>query len=360
MIERDYADHARAGLHGPASASPHGAGPAAHRSVSALQVLAAVLESWRLIAITAIVASTLVLGYVLSRDRTYTARTALATVSGRPSSGLAGSALAAGLLGGGSVGIEASPSFVLRLMQTDTVLRQVATSPVPGTNEMLIARVAGGETLPPREEFAPTINRLIDASIERETGTIRLSVTHQDTGVVRLVVARLIEATTSAFAHASRAQATQLRQAQEKRLETAAQNLRSAEERLVRFMRANRSVPPFSELYVQQQQLQRAVMLAENTYTRVAAEHESAVAKELEETPALVVLDPVADRIPGDPRRTVLKVIVTAFASALLAALFAIMRALFLESGATEERDRVRLRAAVRGLPLIGRALVRS
>jgi len=58
---------------------------------------------------------------------------------------------------------------------------------------------------------------------------------------------------------------------------------------------------------------------AQTVYSQARADYESAVARELEETPAVVVVDPIPSRLLPDPRRVPLK-LVLATALGLIAA----------------------------------------
>ena len=333
-------------------------GGAAARGVTVFRLLAAVVESWRLVAFAILLGSALMLAKILPAGRTYTARMTLVTVTSTRTPNFGG-ALGAGLLNlSAGSGIQATPAFVLRLMRTETVLQEVALSKLPDSGQPLISRVIDQPDRVPAHEYTAHLNRLLRTSVERDAGTILLSVTHRDSSVARLVAARLLESTTRAFARASQAQAAQLRQAQDARLETAARKLRLAEERLVEFLRANRVVPPYSELQIRRQQIEREVDLARTVYSQVVSERESAAAKELEETPALVVLDSIPTVLPRDPRFLAAKLLAAAVASALLAAIFAIMRSLLREEGATGP-DVARLQGALRQLPLVRRSVSR-
>jgi len=111
-------------------------------------------------------------------------------------------------------------------------------------------------------------------------------------------------------------------------------------------------IETYAVAYVERQQLERALSLAQNVYAQAIGDRESAIAKELEDTPALVVLDPVPDVIAPNPKHTAAKMIAAAFAGGLLAAFWAVARALALSGGASEAG---RLRQAIQALPLVGR-----
>jgi uncharacterized protein involved in exopolysaccharide biosynthesis len=314
--------------------------------VSALGLLAHVLASWQAIALIALVSGVATAAYSLTRPREFTAEMTLATVN--TSRGVAvGGALGSSLLGMQASGIEATPAFVIRLMGTEAVLREVAVARPAGATRSIIEMVSKPGAKVPRELWGREIEGHFEAVTDKEAGTIALRVTSRDSAAARALSRALLESTTRAFARASRAQATQLRLAQEARAEAAQRNLRSAEEQLVAFARSNREVSEYSETYVQQQRLERNVQLAQSVYMQVVNTRESAIAKELEDTPALVVLDPVPESMAPNSRHTAAKTLAAAFGGGLLTALLVVLRGLLTTDPAFAE-ERQRLRASVR------------
>jgi uncharacterized protein involved in exopolysaccharide biosynthesis len=337
------------GYDGPGAAEPGAA------SVTVLGLLATLLESWKWLAAAGVLGAAVAAAAVLPKPRTYTASMALVTVTSSRGPTLGGVLGAAGIsLGGG--GIEPTPAFVLRLMKTESVRRAVALTPMPDSSRPLIAALAGGERAPRPEQYSAVVGRVVQSTLDRDGGTITLAATHSDSAVARLVAGRMLEETSRGFLRASRAQAAQLRAAQERRVEVAERNLRAAEAALLEFSRANRVLESFSVGYAQRQQLERALTLAQSVYTQAVNDRESAVAKELEDTPALVVLDPVPDTLAPNARHSAAKMIAAAFAAMLLTGLWAVARSLLLRGGAA---DSTRLRRAARSLPAVGR-LVRG
>src|SRR5690606_33474327 len=145
-------------------------------------------------------------------------------------------------------------------------------------------------------------------------GIIYLTVTHRDSALARAVNRALVASITDAFQRATRTQATMLRQAQEARVDSASRQLVHAEEELVDFLAANRVVPPFSQVSVTRQRLQRQVDVAQSVYTQAMTDKEAAIAQELEETPAVVTLDPVPVQLPPKSRQIVAKVLLVEMA----------------------------------------------
>jgi O-antigen ligase len=334
-------------------------GPRARgEGVTLYRLLAIAAEGWRLTLVLTIAAAAIAFAVVSRQARTYTARMELTTVATSQAPRISGAMGA--MLTFGSGGIEAKPALVMRLMRSGAVLNQVALSPYGDAAQPLIRSIVAeeGAQFPPPEEYAGEVDKLLRTSIDRDAGTIGLGVTHVDSAVARTVATRVLEATANAFARASRAQASQLRQAQEARVEDAREKLRVAERRLVAFLDANRVVPPHSPLVMQRRQLDRDVDVAQTVYMQVVNEHESAVGKELEETPALVVLDPVPATIAPNRRHLGLKIALAGLLGLLIGIAISLARRLPDTAGIPPD-DRLYLRRALGDLPLLGR-VVRS
>jgi uncharacterized protein involved in exopolysaccharide biosynthesis len=339
----------------PGPPGTNGTPPEGAERITAQQVWAVLLASWRTVVLAVLAACAVTLAHALLSDQRFTARMELTTVTSNKLPSLGGG-IGASLLNLRSGGIEATPALVLRLMRTEAVLREVAASPYPGTKEPLVSRVVEPGTELVAEDYGRWIDRMLRTSVDREAGTIGMSVTHRDSAVARLAAARLLEATTRAFARASRAQAAQQVQAQEARVEVAARNLRRAEQRLVDFLAANRSVPEYSVLNVQRKQIERELDLAANVYTQAVGEREAAVGKELEETPALVVLDPVPSTFAPDRKHVALRVLLAAVAGVIVGAAVAILRGVLRPRAAAHDEGGARAPAA--GAAVVGPAVV--
>ncbi len=341
----DWADDVRyvqARRHWPPDVAP----------VNVFGLAATLVEAWRALLVAALLGAAIAAAITLARPRTYTARMSLVTVTTSKGPSLGG-VIGAGLLSiGAGSGVQATPTFVLRLMETESIRRAIALTPVPGTGQPLVTTLGGHDALAHPELFGRTIGRAIESTTDRDAGTIELAATHPDSAIARLMAQRMLEETSRGFLRAARAQATQQREAQERRVEVAQHNLRAAEDALLAFSRSNRVIGSYSSSFVENQQLQRALSIAQSVYTQAVGDRESAVAKELEDTPALVVLDPVPNVIGANPRYTAAKMIAGAVTGMLLVGFWKIVRALMAGPAAPDAR---RLRAALRTVPVVGR-----
>jgi hypothetical protein len=245
---------------------------------------------------------------------------------------------------------------VVELADLHGVLYPVALSRVDSTKtERVIDRLVGH----PVSDMNPSnIDRrmrdVIEGGYDRQTGLISLSVVHKDSALARLVLQRVLSATRHAFVTAARAQATELRRAQMQRVDSAERQLASIDRQILEFNRDNRVVAPYSEAYIFRQRLDRQAEIAKNVYSRAVADREAAIAKELEETPAVIEVDPVPDLLFALPRRTALKAALAAIAVFGLCAVLLIVRDMSL--GVREgSPDRERVRSALRDIPLLRR-----
>jgi uncharacterized protein involved in exopolysaccharide biosynthesis len=317
-------------------------------------VLAPVVERWRLMMLVAFLAVGAVATFLLMRAPRYQARVVVATVSAQQGFSLGG---AAALLGGAAAapqgGLQVSPALIASLVKSRRVLTAVGTSTVPGGTERIVDRIAERQVAP---SFIPAVmSRAVSSNVSKETGLVTVDVVVPDSALARTICERVIAATSRAYVETARAQATQLREAQELRVDSASRMLRRAEERLQGFMSGNRNFEDYSPRSTDLRSLQRTLTLAEGIYSKAVNDREAAVAKELENTPAVVVVDPLPTTLPRTPRRLALSAVLALLASVFLSLVWIFVA----ESFRRQERERheevERLRLAVGTIPLVGR-----
>ena len=135
-------------------------------------------------------------------------------------------------------------------------------------------------------------------------------------------------------------------------MDSAASQLRHAEEQLVRFLTANRVISRYSAASVEAGRRERDVSLAQSLYSQAVTDREAAIGKELEQTPAVVVLDPVPRQLEPGVRGTVVKSGLAGAAGFVLFALWLLIRDAG-RSAADEAAYGARLDAALRRLRLL-------
>jgi hypothetical protein len=321
-------------------------------------LLVTLLRDWGKIVITAVLLAAIVGSIVLLRPREYAAVVSLTPVNSGAT--LSGSAALAGTLLNmqTGAGLQPTPAFVTRLARMDGVLLAVAQSPIrSGGAERVVDRLAreqAGGVLP--ERTLRVMRNAVSATYDLQTGIVTLRVVDRDSALARVIVNRLVERVSDTFVRASRAQATEIRRGEDARIDSAYSQLRRTEEALQEFASSNREAHvPYSQATLTQRRLERALDLAQQVYAHAVADRESAIARELEATPAVVVLDPVPAVIPPEPRGVVVKTLLAALLGALVAMLLLLIRAR-LRQLATEDDARGRaILDALHTAPLIGR-----
>jgi uncharacterized protein involved in exopolysaccharide biosynthesis len=318
--------------------------------VTLAAMLAPVVERWRLLAGFALLFAAAAAAITLLRKPRYDATIYLATVSSAPNA-LAGLGGAAALLTGGNAqgGFQVNPPLVAGLLTSRRVLTEVGMSTVPGTATR-VADALAGEPLDAAETVR-RMNRTVDAAVDKETGLIALHVTAIDSALARLVATRVVDAATRTYVETSRAQATQMRRGHQARVDSAARRLTRAREALVTFLAANRVVADFSAARIRQEMLDREVSLATEIYTKATSDREAAVAKELEQTPVVVAVDPLPRTLPPKPRFAALATALGGIAGLLVALVVVFVAEGLRREARSSEPEFNRLRDALRDLP---------
>lgn len=238
------------------------------------------------------------------------------------------SGVSALLAGGQMGGIQSTPYFIAKLLYLKSVLGRVALSSStarPGAS--VIERVMDtplGEIR--HADIARQMKKMLGTDVDKQTGLLTVSVVHEDSALAREVASKAVAFAGQAFVQASRAQAAEQRRAQEGRVDSAAKRLRDSEERMLAFVSSNREFTPYSTAWVGRQRIERELTNAQAVYTQAITDRERAVAQELEETPAVVVVDPIPAELTPLPRQTILKFFVGTILGALVAALVVWLR----------------------------------
>lgn len=312
-------------------------------TVGLATLVAPIVErAWRVLLVAALVGAAAV-GLVLARPPKYEAQIVAATVSNGPTLSLGS---AASLLGAGTQasGFSANPALVSTLFESRRVLQAVGTSRL-GEGGTRVVDAAEGAPVP-GTQVVKVMDRLVRARVDKETGLITVRVAHPDSALARLIASRLIDETTRAFVGTARAQATEQRRAQEARVDSAARRLRRAQQQAQAFLSENRTLAEYSAGNIDRQALERELGLAETIYNKAVADRESAVAKELEETPVLVVVDPLPGELPRIPRFAVVIGFVAALAAMIFAVIWIFVGEAFRRHAAAMPADAARLRTA--------------
>ena len=298
---------------------------------------------WRLVLTICVAAWGLALAVALIPARRYTASVVLAAVPNARQASLSGGITA--ILGQAQLGgVQSTPYFIAKLLLLRSVIMQVASERVADARGgTVIERVLESPAAKIRPtQVEPGMRDILAAEVDKQTGLISLRASHTDSAVVRQVANHLVEAASNTFVRVSRAQATSQRVAQAERVDSAERQLRRAEERVVSFLSANRAYTQFSTAAMSRQQVEREVQDAQTVYSQARTDYETARARELEETPAVVVVDSVPSRLLPDPLRLPLKLVLGTALGLLVATLVLFAKGDFtrrLPEGASENGE---------------------
>jgi uncharacterized protein involved in exopolysaccharide biosynthesis len=268
------------------------------------------LRSWRLVAGALLISWGATLALVLIPEREYKAEVILAAVPNTKMASLAGGI--SSLLGNAQLGgVQSTPYFVTRLLTIGGVVRAVAHSPGPGEDRTtIIERVLDRPAAEIRvAEVEPQMRDIMAANVDKQTGLVTFSVTHRDSALARWVNERVVSTASQTFVRVARSQASEQRAAGLAHADSVRRQLRRAEQQLQAFGSSHRVYANYSEAALERQRLERDVANAQTAYTQAMSDQQAAIARELEDTPALVVVDPIASELTPEPRQAVLKLL---------------------------------------------------
>lgn len=326
--------------------------PYVEEGVDALALLTPLLEKRRAIILGSVVIGLVAGGLAASVPRKYKAELALTpVVNNKSTTALGGFAALAGA--SLNTGYQLTPSRMVELLKSRTVLAGVGLSRVsPDASQKVIDRFLDENyTRNDEEEISKHLERVLNVVTNKETGTITVAVAHRDSALARIIASRVVDSASQIFVRTSKAQAQQLRIAQEGRVEAARTTLARAEERLRDFNFSNRVVPSFSMAAVDRARLNREIQLAEQVYAQAATDRESAYARELEATPTVVVQDPLPGVLPKVRKRIIMKTAIAGIVGLVLLSVAVLLIDLTRRRLARKDTESDRFRRAVATLP---------
>lgn len=300
----------------PAAASP----PQIRGEITISTLLWPFVRRWRLVAAALALCWATALLVILVPAREYKAELTLAAVPSARGTALTGGL--SSLLGNVQMGgVQSTPYFVTRLLQLRGVLEQVATGPAPDSTGQVIERVLERPSAEiATREIVPAMRELVHAEVDKQTGLVTFAVSHADSALARYVADRLVATATDRFQSVVRAQAGDQRRAGEALVDSTLRQLRRAEDRLQRYQSSHRLYEAYATASVERQRLERDVAVAQEAHARAVADRQSAIARELEDAPAVVVVDPLPQELMPVPRGGLLKMLIATVLGVGLAA----------------------------------------
>lgn len=292
--------------------------------IDALALFTPILEKRGKIILGVILISGAVAAWAALTPRKYKAELTITPVtSTRTPSALGGIAALAGA--SLQTGYQLTPARLVELIHSRAVLGGVGLSPLT-RSERVVDRVIGEHyKADDAENVGRQIAKLLKTGANKETGTITLSISHKDSALARFIASRIVDSASQIFVRTARAQAQQLRLAQEARVANAGAQLSAAEDRLREFNYSNRATPPFSVPGTERDRLTRQITFAEQVYTQAMTERDAAYAHELEATPTVVVQDPLPKTLPKVRKKIIQKTMIAGLVSLMLFSLLAVI-----------------------------------
>lgn len=280
------------------------------------------LRRWRLVLLCMFGTWAAALALILLPEREYRAQLVVAAVPNAKTASLAGGI--SSLLGNATLGgVQSTPYFITRLLLLRGVLREVALSPAAeGAKTTIIERVLDEPrtTITP-EEMDLGVREVLSTDVDKQTGLVTFAVTHPDSGLARHIAQRVLAVGSRTFVEVLRSQASDQREAGQAQVDSARRQLRAAESRLQYFQTTHRVYAPYSPAAIERQRIDRDLVTAQTAYSDAVSESQSAIARELSEMPAVVVVDPIPPVLTAVPRQVVLKLALGAILGVVVAGL---------------------------------------
>jgi uncharacterized protein involved in exopolysaccharide biosynthesis len=313
------------------------------------------LRRWRLLALCVLGAWAAALALILVPKREYKAQMVVAAVPNAKSASLAGGL--SSLLGNATLGgVQSTPYFITRLLLLRGVLREVALSPAgEGSKATIIERVLEQ----PRADITPEemdvgMREVLSTDVDKQTGLVTFAVTHPDSALARRIAQRVVAVGGRTFVEVLRSQASDQREAGQAQVDSARRQLRAVEARLQEFQTTHRVYAPYSPAAVERQRIDRDLTSAQAAYSDAVTDRQTAIARELAEMPAVVVVDPIPPELTKVPRQAVLKLTLAAVLGVLVAGLVLAARGEFrpqpARSAASEREPRLVATGVAAGL----------
>lgn len=275
-------------------------------------------------------------GWGLTRERRWASTASFSVQAAESPSRISGLAAQFGLAVSGSEGAQ-SPAFFVELVKSREILNAAALTlydadgrgPAVAQPLSQLLRVTGTDSAQVTQRTIQALSDAIAVNKSRETGVIRLSVSTKTAPLAHDVVERLLQLVDDFNRRSRRSQAALQREFVERRLAGAHADLKAVEDRLQEFATRNRQFEGASQLRLQQDRLERDVLLKQSLVQTLSTSYEQARIDEIRDMPAIMIIDrpdvPVKPESRGLAKRGVLAFVVgvaLAMAVVLVQAMF--------------------------------------
>lgn len=294
------------------------------RGISLLWIVAVLLRDRRTLLLFTGIGMVLGLLVALLRAKTYTTTLSFIPQAAQDArrAGLASLAGQFGIPLGALGGAAESPQLYADLLTTRSVLAPIATDSFAlgqdSTRREPLAVFLDADDDEPAISTENTLRALrtkvISASVAaRTTGMVTVRVRTESPYVSLAIAERLLKGLNLFNLVTRQSIAREERQFTEKRLASAREELRSAEDVLQRFLQANRQVGESPALTFQRDRLQREVGLQQQVVSSLAQQYEENRIREVRDTPVITVFErPVLPAKPDSRLRLLILFLATA------------------------------------------------
>ncbi|MBA2457976.1 MAG: hypothetical protein H0V43_03350 [Gemmatimonadales bacterium] len=282
--------------------------PGSQEEISLLGLVNLLLRHRGLVLGAALLGFAVAVALSLLAPRVYTAHSSFMPQTRKAMASISGLAAQFGLALPTAEGGQ-SPAFYADLLESRAILGDVVTGSFEFTTEAGPTRGtlvdyyrSKGATPALRRDAA--IRDLADdvtASTVQRTGVVNLSVTVRDPALAIQINQRLLDLLNQFNLRTRQSQAAEERRFTERRMGEVRGDLRTAEDRLQRFLQRNRDFRNSPELTFQADRLEREVTMQQQVFTTLAQAFEQAKIEEVRDTPVITVVQ--RPELPARPDR---------------------------------------------------------
>jgi uncharacterized protein involved in exopolysaccharide biosynthesis len=312
---------------------PHNHIPPGQDEVSLVEFANTVLRHWRIILVIPSAFAVIVFSWTITRERSYSASASFVPQVA-DTRGMGGAAALAQQFGVnlGSERPGQSPQFYVELLRSPTLLREVVRTEFqlpsgggPPVQHTLIQHwdLEEGWRRSPSQRAVEMLRDRISASVNRETGIVRIAVSSEDPHLSEQIVDQLLYLLNEYNLSVRQDRAREEGRFIEGRIAESQRELIAAEEALQHFLSHNRDFRNSPELTFEHDRLQRQVMMRQEVYSSLLRSQEQARIDAVRDTPLFTVIDHPSGSAEPEGRGTVGRVVLAILVGLMLAVLTA-------------------------------------
>lgn len=256
---------------------------------------------------------------------------------------------------------EVSPQMMQALATSTGILSEVVIDSIPsaasGTRVQVLdilkvpSRSGAADSLAWRtEEGVRLLRRRISARVDRQTGTVTLSVTSRDPLVSQLLAEGILQRVDQYVDQVTKGRVSAERISVDAVISAQASRVASAEADLARFLARNRRYQESPELALEHDRLQRAITLQQQVLVTLSQTREELRVREIQTAPRLTIIEPANRPVRPNPRRRIVILLVSLLLGLLVGSVVVLVEENFAQRLAAGEDAAVRLRDLLRSV----------